>query len=446
MLPASELSGSSDEQRPNECASKLYEESLNQTSLTLSWLNHRYKEGSRCASVQGSMSGGSDSLPQFNSHESSQVAGKMVVGAADSRMRPQDQSDRVEEGDLHSIVPSSCSKAQCQDKITHEKTQPICNGLHLGSERSVGQQNLGVCLDRKLTEECDGGPLFGLSRDSPRRASLSEASPHGHDLGLMDQSLVASDSGKEPSIQQQTHVASSPSHSSSSASLAHAGDSKACAANKPIEHAANTAIDHSLGRMEEVIEMEDKDGQVEQTLLDLTFSKPLDMLSPSCEMSPACSKPISTTDDASSDIPGDYCIVHDETILSCTLDASSEQNALGFLRAGTLVRVVEVVKNEFEKRVRGRVHAPAGWISLLNMETGYRSAFRVDPTQSREEILHPHPDTPRATMVVLPASNDKVGAVCRKPRPKAMCRRSKMCVEEKRANLLLAHRGSAKSL
>lgn len=443
MLPASALYGGSHEQRLDECPSKLYEESLNQTSLTLSWLNNRYKDGSRCESVQGSVSGGSDFLPQFNSHDSNQVAGNIVVGRVDSQVRQQDQSESGNEDDLHSVVPSSCSKEQCQEKGTHEKANTSSNCSHLASERTVGQQNLERCFDQKLSEQGGGGPISSPSHECPRRASLPEASPHGHDLGQMDQSLIVSDGRGEQSIQQQTNVASSSSCSSSSASQAQVGDSNAFAANQPTEHAANGPIDRSLGRMEEVIEMENKDGQVEQNLLDLTFAKPLDMALPLFEKSPACLKPTSTTHDTVSDVPGKYCIVHDETFLSRTLDVPTEQDVLGILSAGTLVHVVEVVTNEFEKRVRGKVQTPEGWISLLDTETGYRWAFRVNPAHNAEEALHSRPDTPRATMVVLPASHDKVGAVCRKPRAKAMCRHSKMRVEEKGADLLLARHGSA---
>eukprot|EP00930_Biecheleria_cincta_P076913 TRINITY_DN64147_c0_g1_i1.p1 TRINITY_DN64147_c0_g1~~TRINITY_DN64147_c0_g1_i1.p1 ORF type:complete len:461 (+),score=45.85 TRINITY_DN64147_c0_g1_i1:64-1446(+) len=442
MLPASTLGEGSHDQRPTECPSKLYEESLNQTSLTLSWLNNRYKDSSRCDSLQGSMSGGSDSLPQFNSRESHQVAGKMAFVQADSERGQQDQPECVKEDDHHSTVRSCCGKEQCQEAGTREEHDATCNGSHLASEQTLGLQNLGGCRDRKLSEQGDEWPYFGQSHESPKQPSLPEASPHGHDVGPIDRSLVVSDVGGARTIQQ-TDVASSPFCPSSSASQVQGGDSRVFAANQPMEHAAQRTIDHSLGRMEEVIGMESKDGQVEQTLLDLTFAKPLEMVMSSFEKPPASLKPDSTTDDTGLDTPGEYCIIHDETFLSRTVNVPTEEDVLGFLRAGSLVRVVEVVTNEFENRVRGKVHTPEGWISLLDTETGYRWAFRVKPTHSAEETLNSRPDTPRATMVVLPASDDKVGAVCRKPRAKAMCRRSQMCGGQKQADLLLSRRGSA---
>ena len=45
---------------------------------------------------------------------------------------------------------------------------------------------------------------------------------------------------------------------------------------------------------------------------------------------------------------------------------------------GTRVHVVEVVRRDDLRRVRGRIDRPvAGWISLENMDTGFRWARRV---------------------------------------------------------------------
>ncbi|CAK0796032.1 unnamed protein product [Prorocentrum cordatum] len=52
------------------------------------------------------------------------------------------------------------------------------------------------------------------------------------------------------------------------------------------------------------------------------------------------------------------------------------------LVVGSPVRVLEVVHLPSQRRLRGRLEHPAGWISLLNTATGARWAQRVGP-------LHP---------------------------------------------------------
>lgn len=74
------------------------------------------------------------------------------------------------------------------------------------------------------------------------------------------------------------------------------------------------------------------------------------------------------------DLPGMYTIEHDGTKV-----APSEELSTTFvaeLNKGANVKVVEVVRREKDKRVRGRLESPAGWISLLNTESGYRWAMR----------------------------------------------------------------------
>merc|ERR1712008_468130 len=58
---------------------------------------------------------------------------------------------------------------------------------------------------------------------------------------------------------------------------------------------------------------------------------------------------------------------------------------------GWTVDVVDVVHNEAENRIRGRISKPPGWISLCNTETGLRWAVWQDrlslraPTMEAEE-------------------------------------------------------------
>jgi len=77
------------------------------------------------------------------------------------------------------------------------------------------------------------------------------------------------------------------------------------------------------------------------------------------------------------DSPGTYAVLHDRTKVAAT--AALSDSWLAELPKGTLVEVSEVVCREQDKRVRGRLESPAGWISLLNTETGYRWAERRAP-------------------------------------------------------------------
>jgi len=74
------------------------------------------------------------------------------------------------------------------------------------------------------------------------------------------------------------------------------------------------------------------------------------------------------------DLPGMYTVVHDRTKVAPGEELSNV--FVAELSKGASVRVVEVVIRNQDKRVRGRLESPAGWISLLNTETGYRWASR----------------------------------------------------------------------
>lgn len=77
---------------------------------------------------------------------------------------------------------------------------------------------------------------------------------------------------------------------------------------------------------------------------------------------------------ADQDLPGMYTIAHAGTKVGPTEELS--KTFLAELGKGAKVRVVEVVRREKDKRVRGRLDSPSGWISLQNIENGYRWATR----------------------------------------------------------------------
>lgn len=67
--------------------------------------------------------------------------------------------------------------------------------------------------------------------------------------------------------------------------------------------------------------------------------------------------------------PGEYRLVNEGYP---TADASTESDDIGELPPGTLVNISEVVVMLEEKRVRGKIDKPAGWLSLLKLDDGYR--------------------------------------------------------------------------
>eukprot|EP00439_Symbiodinium_sp_Y106_P022133 s5319_g2.t1 len=98
---------------------------------------------------------------------------------------------------------------------------------------------------------------------------------------------------------------------------------------------------------------------------------------------------------------------------------------------GKKVEVVEVLREESQTRVRGRITFPPGWISLLDVASGYRWACRVEdrsrvqkPVPALDTSQGGAPTTPRASVMVAPPSSDRIGTVFRKPRAKTMHRRN----------------------
>lgn len=89
------------------------------------------------------------------------------------------------------------------------------------------------------------------------------------------------------------------------------------------------------------------------------------------------------------DSPGAYTILHDRTKVAPAKELSDQWVAE--LGKGTSVRIVEVISMPGIKRVRGRLESPAGWISLLNTETGYRWAAKPSTGGSSSSQSRPPP-------------------------------------------------------
>lgn len=73
---------------------------------------------------------------------------------------------------------------------------------------------------------------------------------------------------------------------------------------------------------------------------------------------------------------GPYVVVGKATVRA---DVGGAGDVVAELAPGAEVRVAETQRNAAGTRMRGRIDAPAGWISLLNLETGRRWAEPAPP-------------------------------------------------------------------
>eukprot|EP00435_Cladocopium_sp_Y103_P058984 s1053_g20.t5 len=166
------------------------------------------------------------------------------------------------------------------------------------------------------------------------------------------------------------------------------------------EHSVDSALDEDLA----------------EELMSVTFAKPFQKT-----RTDKHSSEFHSTSEESTDGPGQYVVIKDTGFDSETADFPGSQDGMAYIRAGAIVEVVEV-GGQKPDRLQGRILAPPGWISLLDTESGYRWACKVEV--GGEHVESKAPSTPRASLVVLPASHDKISTVCRKPRPKAIHRRA----------------------
>merc|ERR1711988_611424 len=84
------------------------------------------------------------------------------------------------------------------------------------------------------------------------------------------------------------------------------------------------------------------------------------------------------------DRPGTYTILHYTVI---TKGESRQSDSFVELQTGAQVTVVEVKLMSAERRLRARIADPPGWISLENLDTGYRWAKRVEDLPGTYTIL-----------------------------------------------------------
>jgi len=90
--------------------------------------------------------------------------------------------------------------------------------------------------------------------------------------------------------------------------------------------------------------------------------------------------------DEKHDRPGIYAVVRKAAVVP-TVHMTGTAEIHTSLKAGDLVEVLEVVLNEGERRLRGRIANPPGWISLLDLDDGHRWAERQEGRPYMEESL-----------------------------------------------------------
>eukprot|EP00405_Crypthecodinium_cohnii_P041486 CAMPEP_0206558176 /NCGR_PEP_ID=MMETSP0325_2-20121206/19595_1 /ASSEMBLY_ACC=CAM_ASM_000347 /TAXON_ID=2866 /ORGANISM="Crypthecodinium cohnii, Strain Seligo" /LENGTH=436 /DNA_ID=CAMNT_0054059341 /DNA_START=46 /DNA_END=1356 /DNA_ORIENTATION=- len=81
------------------------------------------------------------------------------------------------------------------------------------------------------------------------------------------------------------------------------------------------------------------------------------------------------------DRPGKYTIIKEAGVLSTMSTTTKHGELIQKLRPGAVVEILEVVPNDEDRRVRGRLEVDngrMGWISLLNMDKPVRWAIHVD--------------------------------------------------------------------
>lgn len=86
------------------------------------------------------------------------------------------------------------------------------------------------------------------------------------------------------------------------------------------------------------------------------------------------------------DAPGRYVVVV-QSYVKAGIDTSTAK--IGDVLPERVVEIAEVVENEATRRIRGRLVEPAGWISLMNTETGQRWAERIDDEPGEYRIIVP---------------------------------------------------------
>lgn len=83
---------------------------------------------------------------------------------------------------------------------------------------------------------------------------------------------------------------------------------------------------------------------------------------------------------------GTYIIVHHNTFVSSSVAVPvTDTDVIAHIEKGRQVRVLEVAPGLQQSRVRARIDSPAGWISLSNLDNGYRWAVPLAGEQ--KEIM-----------------------------------------------------------
>eukprot|EP00930_Biecheleria_cincta_P060662 TRINITY_DN46283_c0_g1_i1.p1 TRINITY_DN46283_c0_g1~~TRINITY_DN46283_c0_g1_i1.p1 ORF type:complete len:537 (+),score=86.04 TRINITY_DN46283_c0_g1_i1:28-1611(+) len=76
------------------------------------------------------------------------------------------------------------------------------------------------------------------------------------------------------------------------------------------------------------------------------------------------------------DAPGPYVVIHNRLPVTTARVSAGEGEVVAKLGAGAAVKVLEVASLPEQRLVRGRIDSPEGWMTLNDMQTGYRCAVK----------------------------------------------------------------------
>lgn len=104
--------------------------------------------------------------------------------------------------------------------------------------------------------------------------------------------------------------------------------------------------------------------------------------------------------------PGFYIVIHEGTRVGASFQLASKGETIASLKAGTIVEVAEVSELVEEKRMRGRLVSPAGWISLRNTQSGQRWAIRQTSGEEGAKSKSAAGDRASSSNAMVPGSSE----------------------------------------
>lgn len=90
-----------------------------------------------------------------------------------------------------------------------------------------------------------------------------------------------------------------------------------------------------------------------------------------------------TTDE--NDAPGQYVVIHNKLPVTVSRAPAGDSDIVAKVGAGAVVKVLEVANLPEQCLVRGRIDSPEGWMTLNDIQTGYRCGVKK-PASSMDSM------------------------------------------------------------